>query len=160
MFRAGGAGVTQEVTSREKLESVNKMGREGIGEGCRHKARGSKEECSGSTRVVCDQESGQEQAEPGGQRLVQTKTRMPRWAPQASGGHPRRPVREGDPDPDLSQRTSEEEGPQRRPDTRPRTKLGLTVAVQVRDAQGVSKGRRAVRVSRDAGQLRRSSRWD
>ena len=54
MFRAGGAGATREVTSREKLESVNKMGREGIGEGCRHKAGGSKEECSGSTRVVCD----------------------------------------------------------------------------------------------------------
>ena len=69
-------------------------------------------------------------------------------------------MREGDPDPALSQRTSAEEGPQRRPDTRPRTKLGLTVAVQVRDAQGVSKGGRAVRVSRDAGQLRRSSRWD
>lgn len=52
MFRAGGAGatreVTREVTSGEKLESVNKMGREGVGEGCRHKAGGCKEECSGS----------------------------------------------------------------------------------------------------------------
>lgn len=64
MFRAGGAGmtweVTQEVTSREKLESVNKMGREGVGEGWRQKAGGSKEEYSGSTRVVCEEGSGQE----------------------------------------------------------------------------------------------------
>lgn len=73
VFRAGGAGatweVTQEVTSREKLESVNKTGDRGWG-GCIHKAGGRKEECSGSTRVVCDEGSGQEQAELGGQRLV------------------------------------------------------------------------------------------
>ena len=67
------------------------------------------------------------------------------------------PGREGDPDPALSQTTSMEKGPQRRPDRRPRTKLGLTVAVQGGDAQGMSKGRGAVRVSRDAGQLRRSA---
>lgn len=58
MFRAGGASATREVTSGEKLESVNRTGERG---------RRQEEECSGSTRVDCDEGSGQEQAELAGQ---------------------------------------------------------------------------------------------
>ena len=38
-----------------------------MGKGCIHKAGGREEECSGSTRVDCDEGSGQEQAELAGQ---------------------------------------------------------------------------------------------
>lgn len=107
---------------------------------------GMKEKCSGTTRWFVTR--GQGRGGPSVEDKGWSDSRgalnaMPSspdfgWAPPkgCKGGRPR-PSSESE---DISG-SSVEDGPEGRPDNRLRTKVGLTVTVQVREAQGLSQGR-------------------